>query len=202
MALAVVVLLAWPGSIAFAQAGAAGVGQRAGVMDAAPPGGLLEAVLFYAVAAVTVIATLGICIGKNIVRMAVWLFIALGSVAMLYFLLAANFLGAVQLIVYAGGTLILLVFGVMLTSKSPWARFESAKHELLAAGVVCGLLLATLCTVVLRAIWPVTQGIVPGAAVADLGRALLTTYLVPFEVAGVLLMIVMVGAAHLARQDK
>jgi NADH-quinone oxidoreductase subunit J len=43
---------------------------------------------------------------------------------------------------------------------------------------------------------------VPGASVADLGRELLTTYLVPFEVAGVLLMIVMVGAAHLARQEK
>jgi NADH-quinone oxidoreductase subunit J len=202
MAFAVVLLFALPGSIALAQEDAVGAGQRTGVMDAAPPGGLLEAVLFYAVAAVTIIASLGICIGKNIVRMAVWLFIALGSVAMLYFLLAANFLAAVQLIVYAGGTLILLVFGVMLTSKSPWARFEPAKRELLAAAVVCGVLLVSLCMVLFRAIWPVTEGFVPGAAVADLGRALLTTYLVPFEVAGVLLMIVMVGAAHLARQDK
>ncbi len=175
---------------------------RAGVTDAAVPGGLLEAALFYSVAAATVVASLGVCFSKNIVRMAVWLFIALGSVALLYFLLAANFLGAIQLIVYVGGTLVLLIFGVMLTSKSPWARFEVGKLELVGAAAVCGSLLAALCVVVYQAVWPGLEGVVPGASVADLGRQLLTTYLVPFEVAGVLLMIVMVGAAHLARQEK
>lgn len=175
---------------------------RAGVVDAAAPGGLLEVLLFYGVAATTVIATLGVCIAKNIVRMAIWLFIALASVSLVYFLLAANFLGAVQLIVYVGGTLILLIFGVMLTSKSPWARFDTPKVELFSASVVCGVLLVLLCIVLARAIWPPVEGVVPGTAIADIGRSLITTYLVPFEVAGVLLMIVMVGAAHLARQDK
>lgn len=173
-----------------------------GVTGAAPPGGPLEVILFYCVAAATVISALGVCVSKNIVRMAVWLFAALGSVALLYFLLAADFIGAIQLIVYAGGTLILLVFGVMLTSKSPWVRYEAPKIELIGAGLVCLALFVTLAVVLVRAAWPVTEGVVPGAAVADIGRRLLTTYLVPFEVAGVLLMIVMVGAAHLARQEK
>jgi NADH-quinone oxidoreductase subunit J len=199
---AVIVLLGAAGSVAFGAESAPGVDPRVGVTDAAPPGGLLEAALFYLVAGGAVISALGVCISKNIVRMAVWLFIALGSVAMLYFLLAASFLGAIQLMVYAGGTLILLIFGVMLTSKSPWARFEPRKVELLAAAAVCGTLLITLCVVLSRTVWPATAGVVPGASVADLGRELLTTYLVPFEVAGVLLMIVMVGAAHLARQEK
>ena len=198
----VIMALAAAGSVALAADDVPGVDHRIGVIDAAPPGGLLEALLFYGVAAATVIASLGICIGKNIVRMAVWLFIALGSVALLYFLLAATFLAAIQLMVYAGGTLILLVFGVMLTSKSPWARFEPRKLELTAAAVVCGTLLVTLCAVMHRTIWPATEGVVAGAAVADFGRQLMTTYVVPFEVAGVLLMIVMVGAAHLARQEK
>ena len=176
--------------------------QQIGVTGAAPPGGLLEPILFYAVAATIVVAVLGVCIAKNIVRMAVWLFIALGSVAMLYFLLAADFLGAIQLIVYVGGTLILLIFGVMLTSKSPWVRFEPPKLELLGAALVCGALLVALCVVLCQAVWPATEGAVPGASIADLGRRLVTTYLVPFEIAGVLLMIVMVGAAHLARQEK
>jgi NADH-quinone oxidoreductase subunit J len=171
-------------------------------MDAAPPGGVLEVCLFYGLAAAVVVATLGVCVARNIVRMVIWLFVALGSVSLLYFLLAANFLGAIQLIVYAGGTLVLLIFGVMLTSKSPWARFESPKLEVFSAAVVCVALLVALCIVLTRAVWPGPVGVVPGAAVADLGRRLLTTYLVPFEVAGVLLMIVMVGAAHLARQDK
>jgi NADH-quinone oxidoreductase subunit J len=175
---------------------------RAGVTDAAAPGGALETVLFFGVAGATVVAALGVCIAKNIVRMAVWLFVALGSVALLYFLLAANFLGAIQLIVYAGGTLVLLIFGVMLTSKSPWVRYTPGKLEIAAAATVCGALLAALCVALYRAAWPATEAVVHGTAVADLGRGLMTTYLVPFEVAGVLLMIVMVGAAHLARQEK
>ena len=190
------------GSVVWAADDAVTAEQQIGVTGAAPPGGLLEPILFYAVAMTTVVAALGVCIAKNIVRMAVWLFIALGSVAMLYFLLAADFLGAIQMIVYVGGTLVLLIFGVMLTSKSPWVRFEPPKLELIGAAVVCGALLVALCVVLYSTIWPETEGVVPGVSVADLGRRLLTTYLVPFEVAGVLLMIVMVGAAHLARQEK
>ncbi len=171
-------------------------------INAAAPGGLLEFLLFNAVAGGVVLSALGVCIAKNIVRMAVWLFVCLGSVAMLYFLLAANFLGAIQLIIYAGGTLVLLVFGVMLTSKSPWVRFDTPKVELIAAGVVCLALVVSLCTVLARTVWFGVEAIVPGATVAAFGERLLTTYLVPFEVAGVLLMIVMVGAAHLARQEE
>jgi len=171
-------------------------------INAAAPGGLLEAMLFYTVAGGVVLSALGVCIAKNIVRMAVWLFASLGSVAMLYFLLAANFLGAIQLIIYAGGTLVLLVFGVMLTSKSPWVRFDPPRVELIAAAVVCLALVVSLCTVLARTVWSSAEGIVPGATVAAFGERLLTTYLVPFEVAGVLLMIVMVGAAHLARQEE
>ena len=174
----------------------------AGVTVAEPPGGLLEAAGFYIVAIVAVVSALGVCLTGNIVRMAVWLFVTLGSVALMYFLLAANFLGAIQLIIYAGGTLVLLVFGVMLTSKSPWARFDTPKAERLAAGFVCVALMASLATALTRAAWHGTEQIVPGATMMAMGKTLLTTYLVPFEVAGVLLMVVMVGAAHLARQEK
>ncbi len=184
-------------------AGDAGtVDPSAGLTSAAPPGGLLEAMLFYVVAGSIVVAALGVCFTRNIVRMAVWLFAALGSVAVLYFLLAANFLGAIQLIVYAGGTLVLLIFGVMLTSKSPWARFDPPKLEIVLAALVCGTMVAALCLVLTQATWSAPEQAVQGAALADIGRQLMTQYLVPFEIAGVLLMIVMVGAAHLARQDK
>ena len=129
-------------------------GGYAGVTNAAPPGGLLEALLFYAVATSTVVAAIAVCFTRNIVRMAVWLLVTLGSVALLYFLLAANFLGAIQLIVYAGGTLILLLFGVMLTSKSPWARYEIGRLEFFLAGIVSLGLLGALCGVILNTPWP------------------------------------------------
>lgn len=166
-------------------------------------GGMVEAALFYLVAAVTAGSALGVCATRNIVRMAVWLFVALGAVAMLYLLLAAPFLAAIQLVVYAGGTLILLIFGVMLTSKSPWVRFDCPKLELVAATGVCVLLLVCLVIVLTSSTFAAgPQAATTGATVADLGRRLMTTYLVPFEVGGVLLMIVMVGAAHLARQER
>jgi len=177
------------------------VAEHVGVPSAST-GGVFEVAVFYLIAAMTVVSALGVCISRNIVRMAVWLFVALGSVSLLYFQLAANFLAAIQLIVYAGGTLILLIFGVMLTSKSPWAKFECGKLELLGATLVSAVLLGCLCTVLRSATWSGVAQVVPGASVADIGRRLMTTYLVPFEVAGVLLMVVMVGAAHLARQDK
>lgn len=183
---------------------------RAEPLDAAAPdalriggGGIVEAALFYLVAAVTAGSALGVCATRNIVRMAVWLFVALGAVAMLYLLLAAPFLAAIQLVVYAGGTLILLIFGVMLTSKSPWVRFDCPKLELVAATGVCALLLVCLVIVLASSTFAAgPQAATTGATVADLGRRLMTTYLVPFEVGGVLLMIVMVGAAHLARQER
>jgi len=188
--------------LGFAASPAFSVEPQTDATNAAPPGGLLEALLFYAVAGSTVLSALGVCFAKNIVRMAVWLFVGLGSVAMLYFLLAANFLGAIQLIVYVGGTLVLLVFGVMLTSKSPWVRFDPPKVEMTLAAIVCTALAVSLCTVLAKTAWSSVERIVPGATVASLGQRLLTTYLVPFEVAGVLLMIVMVGAAYLARQEE
>jgi NADH:ubiquinone oxidoreductase subunit 6 (subunit J) len=170
LAAAAVVAVAAPSVLA--SQGPVEVVDQYDVTDAAAPGGLLDAVLFYTVAASTVIAAMGVCISKNIVRMAVWLFITLGSVALLFFLLAATFLGAIQLIVYVGGTLILLVFGVMLTSKSPWVRFETSKIELAAAGGVCAALLISLCLVFARTVWPEADGVVPGSAVADIGTRL------------------------------
>jgi NADH-quinone oxidoreductase subunit J len=172
------------------------------VISAEAPGGLLDAAVFYLVAAVAVMSALGVCFTKNIVRMTVWLFGALGSAALLYFLLAANFIAAIQLIVYAGGTLILLVFGVMLTTKSPWVKFATPKLEMFGAVVVCATLFGCLCFVLSGATWSGAETVVPGATVEAIGKRLLTAYVVPFEVAGVLLMIVMVAAAHLARQEK
>src|SRR5688572_18490401 len=80
--------------------------------------------LFWLFAIMTGGSALCVVITRNVVRMAVSLLFTLAGVAGLYFLLNAEFLAAVQLVVYAGGTLILIIFGVMLTTKSPFSRFE------------------------------------------------------------------------------
>src|SRR5436305_9007810 len=96
--------------------------------------------LFYAFAAMTIASALVVVISRNIVRTSVGLLFTLLSVGGLYFLLNAEFLAAVQLVVYVGGTLILIVFGVMLTGKAPFVRFEPKTSEVIVA-VAAGSLL-------------------------------------------------------------
>jgi NADH-quinone oxidoreductase subunit J len=166
---------------------------------------MLEAVVFYLFAAVMVGSALAILFSRNIVRSAIWLLATLGSAAGLYLLLSANYVAAIQLIVYAGGVLVLIIFGVMLTAKSPYMRFEPPPREV-AIGVVVGVvLLVGLLAAILGRPWPEIPGAVLTAEVAtvgSIGRELLTTYLVPFELVSVLLLAVMIGAAYLARPEK
>ena len=75
-----------------------------------------------------------VVVSRDIVRTAVGLLFTLTGVAGLYFLLDAEFLAAVQLVIYVGGTLILIIFGVMLTSKSPFSRFEPKRGEVVVGG--------------------------------------------------------------------
>lgn len=164
----------------------------------------MEALAFYLFAGVALLSAIGIVVSKNIVRTALCLLGTLGGVAALYFLLHANLLAVIQLIVYAGGTLVLIIFGVMLTSKSPWVGYQSTRGQAVGATIVAILLVVGMLSVILSVDW--SQGSVgvleTSPLVADVGKSLLTDYLVPFEVASVLLLVVMIGAAYLARPEK
>ena len=165
----------------------------------------MEAFAFYLFAGVALLSAVAIVVTRDIVRAAVGLLGTLGGVACLYFLLNANFLAAIQLIVYVGGTLILIVFGVMLTSKSPGAVFTATRRQAVVATLVALLLAGGLCTLMLQADWPKPATAAPmteSPRVKDIGETLLTDYLVPFEVASVLLLVVMIGAAYLARPEE
>lgn len=161
--------------------------------------GLAESLCFWVLAIGALAGAVGVVISKEIIRTAMCLLATLVAMAGLYFLLGGYFLGAVQLIVYAGGTLVLIVFGVMLTARSPKVSFEPRWFEMAAGAVICAVLLATLLHVVLRTTWPGEAGDVPDATVAAIGQQFLGDYLVPFEAASILLLVVMIGAAFLAR---
>lgn len=160
-------------------------------------------VLFYAFAALSVLSAWAIVLSRNIVRMSVYLLLTLGGVAGLYFMMNAEFLAAIQLIVYAGGTLILIIFGVMLTSKNPFMQLKVKGWEkFVGIGVsiimILLMLFATAQTTFVET--PAEEMATNGPTVRDIGRALITEYLVPFEVAAVLLLVVMIGAAYMARR--
>jgi NADH-quinone oxidoreductase subunit J len=177
-------------------------GADAGAAAAPPQAATGEAVAFYLLAALAAGSALGCVIATNIVRMAMCLLGTLGGVALLYFLLAANFLGVIQLIVYAGGTLIVIVFGVMLTSKTYGLRLRARPVEIAAGAIVCLALFAGLVAILVHTVWTPASPSPQEFSVGNIGSALLTTYLVPFELASVLLLAVMIGAAYLAQPVK
>src|SRR5687767_13915874 len=121
----------------------------------------IGAVLFYVFAGMAGLAALGLVLSRNIVRSAVCLLFTLTGVAGLYFLLSAEFLAAVQLVVYAGGTLILIIFGVMVTSKSPFSRFEPKLDEVIVAVSISAILFIALVLAI--------RTTFPAGSVADLG---------------------------------
>ena len=163
--------------------------------------------IFYALAGLTCLSAWAIVLSQNIVRMAVYLLLTLAGVAGLYFMMNAELLAAIQLIVYAGGTLILIIFGVMLTSRNPFLQLKAQGWEIglgvaIALAIAGLLILATVNTQLDTSEIAGTVGL--GAKgytqVQAVGRGLLSRFLVPFEVAGILLLIVMIGAAFMARK--
>jgi NADH-quinone oxidoreductase subunit J len=168
-----------------------------------------QAVFFWALAVLTVGSALGVALSGNIVRMAVWLLFALMGVAGLFLLLDAEFLAAVQLVVYAGGILVLIIFGIMLTGSGATAaggRWIESAVAGAAAVVIAGALGVAL--------WPghaqfATRpavgavGAVNGTyTLAPIGMALLGEFIVPFELLSVLLLVVMMGAAYLGKSRR
>jgi NADH:ubiquinone oxidoreductase subunit 6 (subunit J) len=157
--------------------------------------------IFYLLAAFTVWAAAVVVLGKNIVRAAVALIFTFCGVAALYVLLDAEFLAAVQVLIYVGGITILLLFAIMLTSRISSATIRVVNDQVVLSAVAAAGLLVGL-------IYAAAQGI---AALSGpprlpettpfLGRALLTTYALPFEVVSILLLAGMVGAIVLARKE-
>lgn len=173
----------------------------------------LDWVLFAIVAAAVVASALGVVLSQGIIRSAVWLLFTLVGVSLLYFLLGAAFLGATQLIVYVGGTLVLVVFGAMLTGGGPFNSLRSRPAEWVAGGLVATTLFAVLAAASLKLATPTPPGVSgEGVTTGQLGLAFLgvsdresaggVAYLLPFEIVSVHLLVVLVGAAYLARAKK
>ena len=164
---------------------------------------ILDVVLFAVLASATGLSALAVVLTRNVVRAAVWLLFTLIGVSLLYFLLGAEFVGATQLIVYVGGTMVLVVFGVMLTAQQQFLRIRTGPQEWAVGGVLAIALFALLVTVSLRLgegkTAPPPEPM-PGAG--PLGVGFLSTYLLPFEIISVHLLVVLIGAAYLARAKR
>lgn len=180
--------------------------------------------LFLLFAVLACVFSLLMLFTSNIVRMAFYLTLALGATAGLFMLAGAHFLGAMQLMIYVGGTLVLLIFGVMLTAQEGFVTMKTRSGDWVLAVVVGGALLFLLAFAALYIPGADQAAAAQEAVTADdsqvttpLGLALigarvdrmsemdstlrrgLSGYLLPFEIISVHLLVVLIGAAYLAR---
>jgi NADH-quinone oxidoreductase subunit J len=153
----------------------------------------------------------------NIVRMAFYLVLSLAATAGLFFLAGADFVGAMQILIYVGGTLVLLVFGVMLTSQDRFVSMKTAPSEMVVAGLVGACLLALLVWAAVSVpewrgmsrdevtaipIQPTATPIGLGLLGARIDSPDRSGYLLIFEIISVHLLVVLIGAAYLARAKR
>ena len=154
----------------------------------------LTTILFYLFAIVTISAAAVMVFSKNIVQSAFALMFALIGVASLYVLLYADFIAATQLLVYVGGILILILFGVMLTTQGQTFSFKTTTVNLIPASVLSGAALLLLIYAFLDTGWTISESTVREETVRDMGMMLMGEYILPFIVVGVLLLIAIIGA--------
>jgi len=155
---------------------------------------------FLAIGGMTAGAALMVVLFRNLLHAAIALFFCLGGVAGLYILLGADFLGMAQLLVYAGGILVLIIFGVFLT-----ARIYDVKVDLKGKGLpekwgvaaAVGLFVV-MWSVISKTDWPMQPGTY-ASTTEGLGNLFLTKYLLAFELVSILLLFTMVGSLLLIR---
>jgi NADH-quinone oxidoreductase subunit J len=185
---------------------------------------------FYLIAFETGLCAIGVVVTQNIVRSAAWLLFTLAGVSGIFFLLNADFVGATQLLIYVGGTLVLVVFGVMLTAQGPFISMRTGAAEWVIATFV-GLLLFSVLSITTWNAWNVPKNVpaednpatspnsvnlglgflgVPNGPVhkwsasdpKESGPEVRSSYLLPFEIVSVHLLVVLIGAAYLARAKR
>ncbi len=155
----------------------------------------LTTILFYLFSVATIGAALVMVFSKNIVHSAFALMFTLIGVAALYVLLYADFIAATQLLVYVGGILILILFGVMLTSqKSDTLNFETVMVNVLPASILSVGAVLVLLAVFFSTDWAGSWTTEHSDTVTGLGNMLMGDYILPFIIAGVLLLIAIIGA--------
>ncbi len=162
-------------------------------------------IIFYFFAFVTIVSAAIVVFSRNIVHSAFSLMFTFFGVAALYVMLNADFIAVTQVLVYVGGILVLLLFGVMLTTKVISVEMKTGTLQTLPASILVAVLAGTLCGIFWITDWvtPVARNAeLPVTTSSGIGRALMTTYLLPFEVASVVLLVAMLGAAMIARRER
>ena len=162
---------------------------------------MAETIAFWSLAVVLVGSALAVVLSRNLFHSVLWLALALTGTAGVFLLLEAEFLAAVQLLLYAGGVVTIVVFAIVVTERLVGERI-SQTNRLITVGAVTSIALIAL---VVNAIGRQPLATVRQPLTTDLTRAIgesvLTRFVLPFELLGVLMLAAMLGAVYFARPE-
>jgi len=157
--------------------------------------------VFWFIATITIISALGVVLSNQLIYSAMSLLFTLFGVAGLYVFLWADFMTGIQLLVYVGGILTLIIFGIMLTNKISSARLSQTNMQQGVGAVVSLWLLIIISLAISKTSWFISSSSEPVSTVDKIGTLLMTKYLLAFEGISLLLLGALIGAAILARKE-
>ena len=157
--------------------------------------------IFLIVSAVGLLSALGTVLARNLVHAALFLVAFFFAVACQFVLLEAEFLAVSQILIYVGAISTLITFAIMLTRGMMFGRTSAYNKQMLTASIMAGLLFVTLWGILTHVPWPEIGAELPNgeAIIARMGELFVTTYLIPFEMMALLLLVALAGALMLAR---
>jgi len=161
-----------------------------------------EALAFYALAALVLVGGGLVVHSRNLVHAAVSLVPTLLGVAGLYVLLHAEFVTAIQILIYVGAITVLILFVILLTEGATGLRVRQRNEQVPLALGVCGGLVVLLWAVLLRVPWGAPAGPLPTYNPGAVGRSLLMPYVLAFEVTSLVILASLVGAIVIARREE
>lgn len=161
----------------------------------------LDALAFWVLAVVLVGSALAVVLSKNLFHAVLWLALALTGTAGIFLILEAEFLAAVQLLLYAGGIVTIMVFAIVVTERLVGERISQTNRRIVAGALAVAALAGTIVTTIWRQ--PLTAAAAPqtGDITRGIGQAVMTRYVLPFELLALLMLAGLMGAIYFARPD-
>ena len=161
----------------------------------------LSALAFWVLSVLLVGSALAVVLSKNLFHAVLWLALALTGTAGIFLLLNAEFLAAVQLLLYAGGIITVVVFAIVVTERLIGERLSQTNRGVVSGALVAIGLLAVIVSTLMQRELPST----PLPQLSDLtrlvGNQVLTTFVLPFELLALLMLVAMLGAIYFARPE-
>ena len=157
--------------------------------------------VFWIVVGLTIGSAMLVGLSKKLVYSAYALLFTLFGVTGLYVFLWADFLAVVQVVVYIGGILVLIIFGIMLTNKITSVNISNTSVQKSIGSVILLIFITGLGFMVAKTPWNVVANSEPTQTTEAIGRLLMIDYLLPFEAASLLLLGALIGATTLSRKD-